>query len=173
MVMERVHYTVDDLINRSFYDLLAVRNELYDLIRTPEMDDNGEPRRDRFGWLIWARDQNGNFIEDWSRLSGSQTQRERFLFLITTRIFDWEETRDQMWAEAMMSKTQWEEAFSTGWQETEGARPTVDDKTANARLHSQEERYFAIFRTYLSRRADSLVDGMNRLAQRIKDVHTA
>jgi hypothetical protein len=170
MTMTRVHTTVDNVINDQFKDLLAIRQELYDLVRQPEMFQ-GAPRRDVYGWIVWARDEDGNYQEDWSRLG--HKEQERFLFLITTRLFEWKEREDRLWAESMMAKTQWEEAFSTGWQATEGARPTEGDKTANGRLTSQEERYFAIFQTYLSRRGESLVEGMKMLAQRIKDVHTA
>lgn len=170
MVMARVHTAVDNIINDQFQDLLAVRQELYDLVREPEMFQ-GQPRKDAYGWVVWARDEDGSYVEDWGRLG--HKEQTRFLFLITTRLFEWEERADRLWAESMLSKTQWEEAFSTGWQATEGARPTEGDKTANGRLVSQQERYFAIYRTYLSRRAESLTKGMERLAQRVKDVHTS
>lgn len=171
ITMRMVHSRVEDVIDAAFNDLFAIRQELYDVVRAPELDGDGQPRLDRHGWIVWRVDANGNYDEDWKRLG--RDQQARFLFLITTRIFEWEERMDRMWAEAMMGKTQWEEAFSTGWQSTEGNRPTEGDKTAQGRLTSQEERYFAIYLTYLSRRAESLVRGMERLAQRIKDVHTA
>jgi hypothetical protein len=169
-VMAELHNVVDRIINEQFHDLLAVRNELYDLVREPEMVQ-GHPVLDPFGWVVWKRDEDHNYVEDWGKLT--RKQQERFLYLINTRMFDWEERADRMWAEAMMSKTQWEEAFSTGWQECDTPKKTEGDRTAAGRLRSQEERYFAIFRTYLSRRAESLAKGMERLGQRIKDVHTA
>jgi hypothetical protein len=170
MTMRRVQGKVEEVINDAFYDLFAIRHALYELVREPEMD-GAEPRVDRFGWTVWARDEDGNYCENWGKL-GSE-QQKHFLFQITTRIFDWEERRDLLWAQAMFAKTQWEEAFSTGWQECEIGKRTEGDRTAAGRLRSQEERYFAIFQTFLSRRAESLVSGMERLSQRIKDVHTA
>lgn len=170
ITMRRVQHQVDTIIDATFNDLLAVRHELYELVRIPEME-NGEPKVDHFGWVIWRQTETGNYEEDWSKLTHSQ--RERFLFQITTRMFEWEEKMDRMWSEAMYAKTQWEEAFSVGWQETDTPKKTEGDRTANGRLRSQEERYFAIYLTSLSRRAESLVRGMERLAQRIKDVHTA
>lgn len=169
-VMARVHTVTEGILDKEFQDLLAVRQELYNLVREPEMF-RGEPRLDPYGWVVWAKNEDGNYIENWGLLD--HKQQSRFLFLITTRLFEWEERANRLWFEAMMAKGQWEEAFSVGWQATQGARPTEGDKTANGRRISQQERYFAIYRTYLSRRAESLVKGMERLSQRVKDVHTA
>jgi hypothetical protein len=164
MIMVRVKGMVDDLIDDTFSDLIAIRFELYDLVRnTIGYDQHGLP--------IWEQSATGNYVEDWTKLGNGE--QKRFLFQITTRMFDWERLRDELWAESMFAKTQWEEAFSTGWQDCEIGKRTEGDRTAAGRLKSQEERYFAIFRTYLSRRSESLVAGMERLAQRIKDVHTA
>jgi hypothetical protein len=171
LTMRRVEARVDEVINNTFHDLFAIRHELYELVRIPEVDSDGAIREDRFGWTIWRKTSTGNYEEDWNQLG--HEQQKRFLFLITTRIFEWEEKMDRMWAEAMFAKTQWEEAFSTGWQNCETGKKTEGDRTASGRLESQGERYFAIYLTYLSRRAESLVRGMERLAQRIKDVHTA
>jgi hypothetical protein len=170
ITLRRVQSRVEDIIDNTFNDLFAIREELYSLVRFPALKDD-VIQTDRHGWIIWKKTEMGNYEEDWGRLD--LRNREKFLFQITTRIFEWEERRDQLWAAAMFAKTQWEEAFSTGWQETGGNRPTEGDKTTQGRLTSQEERYFAIYATFLSRRADSLVAGMERLAQRIKDVHTA
>lgn len=171
LMMAQVHATAEEFIDTRFRSLLKVRAELYDVVREAELDVHGEPRLDEFGWSVWKRDEEGDFIEDWGLLTNKQ--RERFLFLITARMFDWEESRDRIWSDSMMAKVQWEEAFSTGWQECTRGKGTEGDRTAAGRLTSQEERYFAIFEAYLSRRADSLVRGMERLAQRVKDVHTA
>jgi hypothetical protein len=164
MVMVRVKAMVNNILDNAFEDLLAIRFELYDLVRTTI-------GHDEYGLPIWEKSATGNYVEDWTRLGNGE--QKRFLFQITTRMFDWERTRDELWAESMFAKTQWEEAFSTGWEECEIGKRTEGDRTAAGRLKSQEERYFAIFRTYLSRRSDSLVSGMERLSQRIKDVHTA
>lgn len=172
VTMRRVQATVERIIDETFNDLFAVRHELYELVRLPEMEEDGHtPKVDRFGWTIWRTTETGNYIENWGQLT--HQQRERFLFLITTRLFEWEERADAMWAEAMFAKTQWEEAFSEGWEECEIGKRTEGDRTAAGRKASLDERYFAIFVTYLSRRGESLVKGMERLSQRLKDVHTA
>lgn len=170
-VMAEVHGTVDKIIFEEFADLYAVRYELYDLVREPERLPDGTPRTDHLGLTVWARNATGNFIEDWGKLG--HKQRERFIFLINTRLFEWEEKRVHIWADSMYAKTRWEEAFAIGWRDCKGGKGTEGDRTSAGRLTSIEERYYAVFVTYLSRRADSLVRGMEQLNQRIKDVHTA
>jgi hypothetical protein len=170
-VMAMVHDTVEQTIFTEFYDLYLVLHELYELVRTPVMDGDLPRREPGTGLTVWARNETGAFIEDWGKLGGKE--RERFLFLINTRIFEWQEKRDRMWADSMYAKTRWEEAFAIGWRDCESGKRTEGDRTSAGRLGSVEERYYAIFVTYLSRRADSLVRNMEQLAQRIKDVHTA
>lgn len=171
-VLIMVHDRVEQIIDDQFNDMFAIRQELYNVVRAPELEADGvTPKVNQYGWVIWRKTANGNYDEDWSRLG--LAQQKRFLFQITSRMFEWEATRDRMWAEAMLSKTAWEEAFSVGWHSATGARPTDGDKTARAKYDSTAERYFAVYQSYLSRRAESLVAGMERLSQRIKDVHTA
>jgi hypothetical protein len=171
-IMAEVHDTVERIIFDEFGDLYAVRYELYDLVRQPELLDDGvTPRTDHLGQTVWARNATGNYIEDWGKLD--HRQRERFVYLINTRIFEWEEKRDRIWADSMYAKTRWEESFAIGWRDCVDGKRTEGDRTAAGRLGSIDERYYAVFVTYLSRRADSLVRGMVSLNQRIKDVHTA
>ena len=99
-------------------------------------------------------------------------QREDFLFRITTKMFEWKQTQADLWGEAMFAKAMWEERFSDGFVNAVGSRPTVDDKTNQARAHATDERYYAIFRATVSRRADALVDSMGLISQRLKDVLT-
>jgi hypothetical protein len=157
---------VEDRLIRMFPDAYALLNEVYDVVRTPEVDEHGQIRRDRHGFVIWRRHPaTGSFEEDWSRL-GKQ-ERENFLFTITTRIFEWEQRAAEVWQESMLAKAQYEERFSIAFDE--GMSGTVDDRTARGKKDAADERYFAILVATLSRRADALVRSMNLLGQRLKD----
>ena len=69
-----------------------------------------------------------------------------------------------------MAKVTWEESFAEGWKEAAAeGRGTDASRNEGAKKNSIEERYFAVYVTYLSRRAESLVRGMERLEQRLKD----
>jgi hypothetical protein len=67
-----------------------------------------------------------------------------------------------MWGSAMFAKGIWEEAFAYGYTTPRG-KFTIDDRTQFGHLQSIEERYFAIFQSVLSRRADALVRSLQRL----------
>lgn len=162
---------VDGRIMTLFPDAFVIMADLFEVVRTPVFDTStGEPLLDATGLVVWARNENGAFIEDYSRL-GSR-EREDFLFRITSNLFEWQQTRADLWGDAMFAKAQWEEAFSHGFLDTPGTRPTVEDKTQRARAHATEERYFAIFQTLLSKKADAVVSSMELLGQRLKDVLT-
>jgi hypothetical protein len=160
-------HIVDGRILHLFPDAFVLMNDLYDRVRVPEGNPTtGEVLTDAYGFPIWKRTESGAFIEDYSVLGIKD--REDFLFRITTNIFEWRQVAADMWGEAMFSKAQWEEAYAIGFDGPVG-RLTVDDRTNKGRLHSRDERYFAIFVTLLSKKADSIVASMELLGQRLKD----
>lgn len=158
---------VEGRILQLFPDAFVIMNEVYNLVREHEVDEQtGEIKTDRHGFPIWKRHPSGAFVEDFTVLTLGQ--KEDLLFRITTRLFDWQQTRADLWGEAMFAKAQWEEAMAIGFDEPPG-RLTVDDRTHKGRLHSREERYFGIFLSLISRRADAVVNSMELLGQRLKD----
>ena len=71
------------------------------------------------------------------------------------------------WGEAMFAKAMWEETFSIGYSASVSG--TIDDRTAAGRIGAAEERYFAIFMTLYSRKAEAITRSMALLGQRLKD----
>lgn len=157
---------VDGRILKLFPDAFVIMNEVYDLVREKQADENGVVLIDQHGFPIWARHPSGAYVEDFTVLT--QGQKEDLLFRITTRLFDWKQISADLWGEAMFAKAQWEEAMAIGF-DTPPGKLTVDDRTQKGRLASREERYFAIFLSLISRRADAVVGSMELLAQRLKD----
>ncbi len=164
-VIQRARDVVEARILREFWDAYEVMYRVYDLVRTPEVDGNGEVVRDRFGLVQWRRTPDGSYEEDFSRLT--RAQKENLLFLITTRIFEWEQRAAAIWAEAMLSKAQWEERFSIGFDAPMSG--TVDDRRAAGNLDARDERYFAILQSFASRKAEALVRSLTLLSQRLRD----
>lgn len=167
-VLRQIQDVADSRVAVMFTDAYQILNDLFEIVRTPLTNDDGEILVDRHGWPRWERTQSGRFIEDWDALG--HKAREEFLFQITTRLFDWEQRKAESWAEAMFAKAQWEERFAITFFETpEGGRKTDEAMTQRARLGSREERYFALFEAAVSRKVDALVESMTRIAQRLKD----
>ena len=163
-----LRHVVDGRILTLFPDAFVLMNDLWDIVREPQRDpDTGLPLKDVHGFTVWARTESGAFSEDYSRLG--LREREDFLFRITTNIFNWKQVSADLWGEAMFSKAIWEESYSLGFTEPTG-RLTVDDRTNRARVHAADERYFSIFLSLLSRKADAVVSSVELLGQRIKDI---
>lgn len=165
LTVAQVHKAVDERVQANFADAYSIMHDLYLRVRTPEVDANGEVVLDADGFPVWRRTPSGGFEEDWSVLG--RREREDFLFSITTRLFAWERAAADAWGEAMLAKVAWEERFSTGYQAP--VQGTIDDRIAYGRKEAAEDRYFAVFLTLYSRRADAVVRVLGLLGQRIKD----
>ena len=164
--MSRASRAVDDRIQQNFRDAFKLMHDLFMVVREPVVNpDTGEMVKDHYGWPEWKRTVSGDFVEDWTNLS--RKERENFIFTITTRIFAWEQARADAWGEAMFAKAAWEERFAAAY--TSPRTGTIDDRTNAARSSSIDERYFGIFMTLYSRKADAIVSTMQLLGQRLKD----
>jgi len=167
-VIANVVEVIDQILLEQFPVAFEVRHEIFSVVREPEVDtDTGEVREDNLGFPIWRRNPSGTYVENWSLLT--DRLREDSLHKITLYLVEWEDRQADFWGEAMFAKSAWEERFATLYLATPGVRPTVDACTAHGRAHSMEERYFAIYKSLLSRKVDALVRSMERLCQRLKD----
>jgi hypothetical protein len=171
-VMRDMHRGVDTVIQNAFGDLIDIISEIHELVRTPLVDtETGEMVTDGYGLPKWERVPGTNsYQEDWSRIG--HKEREELIFKLTTGLFAWGRTRDRIYAEALFARAQMEEAFAHGFEFLPGERPTIDDRTARARVLSAEYRYHAVYASYLSRRADTMVRNAELFAQRLKDLLT-
>jgi hypothetical protein len=159
---------VNNQIMLNFSTAYSIMNELYEIVREPQVNETtGEILKDAYDWTVWKRNASGAYVEDYSRLG--HKERENLLFEITTNIFAWEQAAANAWGEAMFAKAKFEERFALSFRETPGVKPTVDDRTQYARQDAHEERYFAIFVSLYSRRADAIVRSMTLLGQRLRD----
>jgi hypothetical protein len=165
-VLNRAKAAAEGRLEREFLDAYEVMYQVYDAVRTPEVDENGEPKRDpRTRLPIYKRNPDGTYIEDYTKLSSAR--KEHLLFLVTTHLFDWYQRQADAWGESMLAKAQWEEKFSLDFDAPMAG--TVDDRKAKGNVGSTDERYLAIFLTWYSRKADGVVRALELLGQRLKD----
>lgn len=161
---------VEQELLRRFADVYQVLYRLYNIVRNPVVDGHGEVVTDENGFPLWQVDENDLPIENWGLLG--EKEKENFLHLITTRLVMWQQLSDDLWGEAMFAKALWEERFSdsfTGTPKVEGRRPTEADRTQYAQGLARDDRYFGIFMSLRSKKAQSLVGSMERIAMRLKD----
>lgn len=161
--MAEITRLVNEVIMSRFLDAYDLIDRIFTVVREPELRD-GELRLDGTGRPVWKLNEAGWPIENW-KLLGDQ-QRDDFLWEITTHLFSWEQAAEQMWGDAMFAKGIWEESFALGFTSPIG-RLTVDDRTQRGHLASMEHRYFAIFQSLISRRAQGLVRSMRSIERRL------
>jgi hypothetical protein len=168
-VMMSVLQYADDRVAVNFTDAYKIMNDIYGIVRQHKASrDTGELLYDRHGFPVWETTESGRYIEDYSRLGIKE--REQFMFQIIGCMFAWEQAAADAWGQAMFAKAQWEEKFADTFLDTsEGGRKTDEAMTQRARGKSREERYFALFQSLYSRKADALVRSMDRIQQRLKD----
>lgn len=166
MVVSAAREIVEKRIIHTFSDAYAIMNEIFDIVREAEVDpETGEVLRDKHGFKVWKKDPSGKYTEDFSVLTGKQ--KEHFFMAITTRLFDWEQRSADIWAEAMFAKAVFEERFAISYRVPKAG--TIENNTAYANEEAADEKYFALFATHYSKRAEAIVRVMNLLAQRLKD----
>lgn len=167
-IMQRIHATIEGAILNHFEDAYLLMNEIYEIVRDMEVTPTGEPRTDQFGFTVFRRSPTGAYYEDWARLG--HVQREHLIYKLTTNLFEWSQRAANLWTEAMFAKAIWQEEFATAFDAPVSG--TVDDRTAVGNMKSAEARYFAIFTSALSRKADAVVRSLELLNQRLKDTST-
>lgn len=160
--IQEITRIADQAMMTVFPDALALMERIYMRVREPEVQaGTGEILRDMAHRIRWRRDEHGIVTEDWSRLTDAD--RSTILHELVTRMVEWRQQAATMWGSAMFAKGIWEEEFALGYTTPRGARLTIDDRTQLGHLASMEERYFAIFQSVLSRRADALVKSLERI----------
>jgi hypothetical protein len=153
----------DGVMATTFADAYWLMERLYRIVRTRLVTVEGEAVKDLAGRSKWKRNELGFYIEDWSRLGDAE--RDDFMHELTIHLFEWRQQAAVMWGSAMFAKGIWEETFAYGYTTARSgaAKLTIDDRTQAGHLASIEERYFAIFESILSKRADALIRSLERL----------
>jgi hypothetical protein len=148
-----------DMVKNRFAVAFAVIERIRRMVRTQAVSDDGEYRAYSDGTPVWEKDELGVPVEDWGLIS--DRDRRNLLGTIMTHMFEWELEAANLWADAMYSKGIWEEAFAQGFTAIPPAvvsgKPTVDDRTQWGHQNAAQERYFALFQSSLSRKAEGIL----------------
>lgn len=160
-----LEYLAEELVKQHFAMAFAVREMIWRRVRTQAHDSNGELLTYPDGTPIWVKDELGVPEEDWGQIGDAE--RRRLLLAISSNMFEWELASAKLWTDAMYSKGIWEEAFAQGFTAIPpgvvSGRPTVDDRTQWGHKNAARERYFALFRSGMSRQADGILKAMRGL----------
>lgn len=172
MVMAEVKACADDIVREKFRVAFLVLERLRKAVREPLVNEaTGEVQAYDDGTPKWELDEDGLPVEKWYSLSDSARSNARYL--IVTHMAEWQMAAADDWAEAMFAKVQWEERFARGFTAlpdvTLPGKPTIDDRTQWGHRLSADERYFAVFRAYVSKKADALIKSMMSLERLLEN----
>jgi hypothetical protein len=156
----------DRLIREEFRGFFSIIDRFHRCVRTPQADgETGEVKAYDDGTPMWEMDEWGDPAEDWGSLD--DRTRDGILHSLAIRLAEWEMHAADDWAEAMYAKVVWEEKFANGFVAMPGhqvsGKPTIEDRTYFGNRYSIDERYFAVFRSVVSRKADAIVKSATRL----------
>lgn len=166
IVIEEIRRQAENVIFSQFMDAYSLLDRIYRCVRTPLVDETtGELSKNRRGQHLWKVSEIGLPLEDWTKV----TDKDRFNWVheITVHLFEWRQQAAALWGDAMFAKGIWEEVFAQAYVAPD--KGTIDDRTQAGHLASMEDRYFSIFLSLLSRRADGIVSSMELICQRLKD----
>lgn len=160
-----------EMVRERFKVAFAVMERVRRSVRTPAADEDGVLLTYPDGTPLWEKDELGVPVEDWEKLSDHD--RDALLFTITTHMFEWELAAAGQWADAMYSKGIWEEEFARGFTAIPAGvvagKPTIDDRTQWGHKNAAEARYFALFQSSLSRKAEGIVRSMKSLQRLLEN----
>lgn len=170
--LKRAERTTEDVLIDRFWTLYAIRQGIFEQVREPVVDEDGVIQTDRHGLTRFRKDPTtGLYIEAWDEI-GDKALRG-FLLRIISHLFEWEQTAEHLRTQALYAKSVYEELFAAKFDEQPpmaGVKPTDASRDQYARRVCAEDRLFALYMSGLSREADKLVQGMDRMQQRFKDL---
>ena len=156
----------DRIVKEEFRGYFSVLDRLYRCTRHPAVDQQtGVIKTYPDGTPMWEVDEWGDPAEDWSLLDDHT--RDNLLHVLAVRLGEWEMHAADNWAEAMYAKVVWEEKFAQGFVAMPGhqvsGKPTIEDRTQFGNRFSTDERYFAVFKSVVSKKSDAILKAANRL----------
>lgn len=168
--VQELEALAESIVQNRFPVAFAVQERIRRLVREPAVDGNGVALAYPNGTPVWQKDELGAPVENWDLLN--DRERSSLLDTITTHMFEWQLDASALWTEAMYAKAIWQETFARGFtampsQQVSG-KPTVTDKEQWGHKNAAEERYFSLFRSGISRRAEGLVKAMEMLERRLQ-----
>jgi len=159
MVME-LEGLSDKIVRSRLAAAFAIIEKIRRHVRVPACNPRtGQVLTYEDGSPQWEKDEFGIPVEQWSLLSDGD--RLNLIGLIHTHMLEFEIVKANIWAEAMYAKGEWEEIFSRGYtalpDHVVSGKPTIEDRTHYSQKNAAQERYFALFQSALSRKADGVV----------------
>lgn len=157
---------MEKLIRSEFAEEYAIMNDLHWIVRE-QVEIDGEPQYDQWGYPEYVKAPDGSYVEDWSLLT--QKQVKHFIFRIINSTFAGEQKSVNAWGKALLAKTRYEEAFAVQFDNHPNPKATNEVRKEHAEGTAIDYKYYAVLQTWYSRKAEGVIKRMDALHQRLKD----
>lgn len=169
-ILEQIKTAAQTVFWEQFSDTVAALDKFYSSVRVPETRSVGGETivvKDAGGRLVFRRDDAGQFVEDWSQLTGYDI--DELLFRLQRVKLALSQQTTELLNEAVFARyiaqDAYDEAYGSLMEGTQG------DRSARANRESRQDRYQAFFRYWLWSQADVFMKELTqflRVAERIR-----
>lgn len=168
LFLDRVRVAASVVTSREYEALQGALDVLYEGIRVPRLSANNNVVRDENGRVVWERTEDGQIVEDWSRMDGADL--EVAIFNLQRSRVELSARVNELLQEAIFSKHILNDEYYEGYRSlVEG---TQGDRAAQANRVTREDKYFAFYKYCLWSSADTLlkeIAGLQRVMEKVRD----
>lgn len=159
--LDQIRAAARTVINETFAGLMSAIDEFYLSFRKARVNDYGVTVLDNRNRVIWATDEQGRYIDDFSVLSGQDI--EIALLKIYRDKIEANQKVRELFQEALFSKNTYDDAWHERYESLiEG---TIKDREARATRDTKQFKYHAYFTFYVYNLADGIFDEVTDLAR--------
>jgi hypothetical protein len=159
--LDQIRAAARVVINETFSGTLSAIDEFYLSFRKAKTNDYGVIVLDKRNRVVWATDEQGRYLDDFTALSGQDIEiallkiyRDKLDVVVRVR---------ELFQEALFSKNTYDDAWHDRYESLiEG---TIKDREARADRDTKQFKYHAYFTHYVWNLADGLLDEVNNLTK--------
>jgi hypothetical protein len=147
--------------------LLRTVDSFYATFRAPRVRASGATVLDANGRIVFERDENDRYIEDFSALTGQDVE-EAILKLQRDKI-DAAQRINDLFLEALFAKHIYDDEYNARYEALLDG--TINDRSARANRDTKQAKYFAFFKFYTYQQCDVLfaeVSNLLRILERVR-----
>lgn len=168
LVLARIRAASDTITKNHFITIFKALDAVYGNIRVPKVNQNGMTVFDENGRIVWERNPDGSYKEDWSLLDG---------FDIEAAIFELQKAKTELavqnnslFQEAVFAKYIYRDEYQDSYRSLLDG--TQGDRNSFAHKATRESRYFAFYKFCLWNSSDILlkeINNLQRIMERIRE----
>lgn len=167
LILDQIRSAVDSIMGDMYAEAKRVIDDFYAELRIPEHDpDTGMVLTDPQGRVMWRRDSQGRYIEQWGQMTGQDI--EKCLLDITRLKMYLAPEVNELLLEAVFAKHIADDSFQDAYSEL--VEETIPGRNAHASRKSRPDKYHAYFRYVLWSSSKVFLDELSNFSRILERV---